>query len=162
VFLIVALNTDDGHSVLAAVLFAVIGWADYLDGFAARLTGQYSRLGALLDPVIDRLLVLSGMVVCWRFELLPRWAIALVIVRELVVLAMSRYALRRGIELKINWPGRLGVAPTMGAPFFAMLGVHWLALVLLYVGLALALVATVLYARSGLRELRASKLSSSD
>jgi cardiolipin synthase (CMP-forming) len=162
VFLIVALNTDDGHSVLAAVLFAVIGWADYLDGFAARLTGQYSRLGALLDPVIDRLLVLSGMVVCWRFELLPRWAIALVILRELVVLAMSRYALRRGIELKINWPGRLGVAPTMGAPFFAMLGVHWLALVLLYVGLALALVATVLYARSGLRELRASKLSSSD
>jgi cardiolipin synthase (CMP-forming) len=162
VFLIVALNTDDGHSVLAAVLFAVIGWADYLDGFAARLTGQYSRLGALLDPVIDRLLVLSGMVVCWRFELLPRWAIALVILRELVVLAMSRYALRRGIELKINWPGRLGVAPTMGAPFFAMLGVHWLALVLLYVGLALALVATVLYARSGLRALRASKLSSSD
>ncbi|HTX30007.1 MAG TPA: CDP-alcohol phosphatidyltransferase family protein [Solirubrobacteraceae bacterium] len=162
VFLIIALNTEDGHSVPAAVLFAVIGWADYLDGFAARLTGQYSRLGALLDPVIDRLLVVSGMAVCWRFELLPRWAIALVILRELVVLIMSRYALRHGIELKINWPGRLGVAPTMGAPFFAILGVHWLALILLYVGLAFALVATVLYARSGLRELHASKLSSSD
>jgi CDP-diacylglycerol--glycerol-3-phosphate 3-phosphatidyltransferase len=162
VFLLIALNTDDGHSVAAAVLFAVIGWADYLDGFAARLTGQYSRLGALLDPIIDRLLVLSGMAVCWRFELLPRWAIALVIAREVLVLAMSRYALRHGVELKINWPGRLGVAPTMGAPFFAMLGVHWLALILLYVGLAFALVSTALYARSGLRELRARKLSSSD
>jgi cardiolipin synthase len=162
VFLVIALNSQDGHSVAAAVLFAVIGWADYLDGFTARLTGQYSRLGALLDPVIDRLLVLSGMAVCWRFELLPRWAIALVIAREVVVLAMSRYALRQGIELEINWPGRLGVAPTMGAPFFALLGVHWLALILLYVGLAFALVATVLYARSGLRQLRASKLSSSD
>ena len=72
-FLIVALSSDNGHSALAAVLFAVIGWADYLDGFAARLTGQYSRLRALLDPIVDRLLVVSGMLVCWHFELLPRW-----------------------------------------------------------------------------------------
>jgi cardiolipin synthase len=161
-FLVVALSSRDGHSALAAVLFAVIGWADYLDGFAARLTGQYSRLGALLDPVIDRLLVVSGMAVAWSFELLPRWALALVIARELVVLAMSRYGLRHGVELKINWPGRLGVAPTMGAPFFAIAGVHWLALIMLYVGLALAWLAAVLYARTGLRELRARKLSSSD
>lgn len=162
VFLVVALSSQDGHSVLAAVLYAVIGWADYLDGFAARLTGQYSRLGALLDPVIDRLLVVSGMAVAWRFDLLPHWALALVIAREILVLILSRYALRRGVELKINWPGRLAVAPTMGAPFFAMLGVHWLALIMLYLGLALALLATVFYVRSGYRELHASKLSSSD
>ena len=161
-FLAVALSSHGGHDALAAVLFAVIGWADYLDGFAARLTGQYSRLGALLDPVIDRLLVISGMVVAWRFTLLPRWAIAVVIARELFVLALSRYALRRGIELKINWPGRLGVAPTMGAPFFAIAGVHWLALVMLYVGLALALLATALYLRTGARELALRKASSSD
>ena len=43
------------------------------------------------------------------------------------------------MELKINWFGRIGVAPMMGAPFFAMAGVHWLALVMLYAGLALAL-----------------------
>ena len=96
VFLIVALSSDDGHSALAAILFAVIGWADYLDGFAARLTGQFSRLGALLDPIVDRLLVVSGMLVCWHFELLPRWAIAIVIARELFMLVLSRYALRRG------------------------------------------------------------------
>lgn len=154
VFLVVAFSSDDGHSALAATLFAVIGWADYLDGFAARLTGQYSRLGALLDPVIDRLLVVSGMVVCWHFELLPRWAIAIVVARELFMLGLSRYGLRHGVELRINWPGRLGVAPTMGAPFFAMAGVHWLALVLLYVGIALSLLATVLYVRDGVRQLR--------
>ncbi len=67
VFLVLALSSDDGHDALAGVLFAVIGWADYLDGFTARLTGQYSRLGALLDPIVDRLLVVSGMVVCWHF-----------------------------------------------------------------------------------------------
>ena len=166
VFLIVGLSSDDGKDALAAVLFAVIGWADYLDGFAARLTGQYSRLGALLDPIVDRLLVIAGMAVAWDFSLLPRWAIAVVIARELFMLAVSRYGMRRGVELKINWPGRLGVAPTMGAPFFAIAGVHWLALIMLYVGMALALTATVLYVRSGLEQARAQanarKASSSD
>jgi len=166
VFLAVALSSHGGHDALAVVLFAVIGWADYLDGFAARLTGQYSRLGALLDPIVDRLLVISGMVVCWHFSLLPRWAIALVIARELFMLALSRYGMSRGIEIKINWPGRLGVAPTMGAPFFAMAGVHWLAVVMLYVGLALALLATALYIRDGIAQARTlgdrGKASSSD
>jgi cardiolipin synthase len=152
-FLVVALSSNHGRDALAAVLFALIGWGDYLDGFAARLTGQYSRLGALLDPLIDRLLVISGMVVAWRFTLLPRWAIAVVVGRELLMLVLSRYAMRRGIELKINWPGRLGVAPIMGAPFFAIAGVHWLALVMLYVGMALSLLATVRYVQRGLQQL---------
>jgi cardiolipin synthase len=154
VFLILAFSSPDGQSTAAVIVFAVIGWSDYLDGFTARLTGQYSRLGALLDPVVDRLLIISGMVVAYHFTLLPRWAIIVVLAREVLMLVMSRYALSRGIDIKINWPGRLGVAPTMGAPFFAMAGLHWLAVVMLYVGLALTLSATVLYVRTGLREAR--------
>jgi hypothetical protein len=46
------------------------------------------------------------------------------------------------------------VAPTIGAPFFAMAGVHWLALIMLYSGMALSLTATVLYVRRGLSEAR--------
>jgi cardiolipin synthase len=160
VFLVLALSSPHGQDALAVVLYAVIGWADYLDGFTARLTGQYSRLGALLDPIIDRLLVISGMVVAWRFELLPRWAIAVVVARELLMLAVSRYGLRRGLELKINWAGRLGVAPTMGAPFFAMAGVHWLALAMLYVGMFLSLLASFLYIRRGVQEVRARERAS--
>jgi len=152
VFLVLALSSDDGQDTVATILFAVIGFADYADGFAARLTGQYSRLGALLDPIIDRLLVVAGMVVTFDFSLLPRWAICVVVARELFMLGLSRYGLSRGVELKINWPGRIGVAPTMAAPFLAMTGVHWLALVMLYVGLVLALLATVLYVRRGLAE----------
>jgi cardiolipin synthase (CMP-forming) len=155
VFLIVALSSADGQDALAVVLFGVIGWSDYLDGFLARLTGQYSRLGALLDPLVDRLLIVSGMVVCWHFHLLPRWAIAIVIARELFMLVASRYALSRGLEIQINWAGRLGVAPIAGAPFFAMAGVHWLALIMLYVGMAFGLVAAALYVRRGAREIRA-------
>jgi cardiolipin synthase len=154
VFLILALSSAGGHSTAATILFAAIGWADYLDGFAARLTGQYSRMGALLDPIIDRLLVVSGMVVCWDFSLLPHWAIALVVARELFMLALSRYGLSRGVQITINWAGRIGVAPTMGAPFFAMASVHWLALIMLYVGVALALLASALYVRSGVQQAR--------
>jgi cardiolipin synthase len=153
-FLVIALSSRHGQNALAVVLFAVIGWTDYLDGFVARLTGQYSRLGTLLDPIVDRLLVISGMAVAWHFTLLPHWAIAVVIAREIFMLALSQYAIRRGVELKINWLGRLGVTPMMGAPFFAMAGLHVVALVMLYVGMTLALSATVLYVRRGLAEVR--------
>jgi len=155
VFLVVELSSGDGTGALGATLFAVIAWGDYADGIAARVTGQYSRLGALMDPVTDRLLVVSGVVVCWHFQLLPRWAIAVLALRELAMLALGRYGLRRGVELRINWPGRLAVAPVMSAFFFAMVGWRTLAEVLLYVGLALALVATGLYVLDGRRGLRA-------
>jgi phosphatidylglycerophosphate synthase len=156
VFLTLALSSKDGTDALPAILFAVIGWGDYADGIAARVTRQYSRLGALMDPVTDRLLVVSGAVVCWRFDLLPRWALAVLAARELTMLALGRYALGRGVELRINWPGRLAVAPVMGSFFFAMIGLGGAGEVMLYVGLALALSATVLYLRSGLAEVRAS------
>jgi cardiolipin synthase len=161
VFLIIALSSHNGQDAAAVILFAAIGWADYLDGFAARLTGQYSRMGALLDPIVDRALVISGMVVVYDFSLLPRWAIILAVVREVINAALGRYGMRHGVELRINWPGRIGVAPTMGAPFFAMAGVHWLALIMLYAGLALSCTATVLYVRRGALELRERRVSSS-
>ncbi|HEY3828944.1 MAG TPA: CDP-alcohol phosphatidyltransferase family protein [Solirubrobacteraceae bacterium] len=154
VFLVVALSDSGGPSVTAAVLFAVIGWGDYADGIAARVTRQYSRLGALMDPVTDRLLAISGVIVCWHFQLLPRWALAVLIARELAMLALGRYGLARGVELRINWPGRLSVAPLMGAFFFAMVGLEAFGAVLLYIGLALALAATVLYVRDGARQAR--------
>jgi len=157
VFLVVALSSADGTGALAATLFAVIGWADYADGITARVTGQYSRLGALMDPVTDRLLVVSGVVVCWRFDLLPRWALAVLAARELLMLALGRYGMSRGVELRINWPGRLAVAPVMGALFFALCGLETLGEVLLYLGLALALAATYLYVRSGRQQLQAMR-----
>jgi cardiolipin synthase len=134
----------------------VIGWGDYADGIAARVTRQYSRLGALMDPITDRLLVLSAVIVCWRFALLPRWALAVLAARELLMVVLGRYGIKRGVELRINWPGRLAVAPVMGSFFFAMVGLGTLGEVLLYVGLALAMLASGLYVRSGLADLRGS------
>jgi cardiolipin synthase len=155
-FLVVALSNSSGVGPWPATLFAVIGWGDYADGIAARLSGQYSRLGALMDPITDRLLVVCGVVVTWRFELLPRWALAVLAARELSMLAIGRYGIARGLPLRINWPGRLAVAPVMGSLFFAMTGLRTLGEVLLYVGLALALSATALYVRTAVRRLSSS------
>jgi len=155
VFLYLAFDSGDGRSVAAAVAFALIAGGDYLDGFLARVTGQYSRLGAVLDPVIDRLTILSGAVVCWHFELLPRWALALLVGRELAMLALGQYGLRHGVELKVNWPGRISVFPIMGGIALALLFEGWLPAALLVVGVCLAIVATALYAREGVRAVRA-------
>ena len=154
-FLYLAFESEDGRSAAAAAVFWLIAAGDYVDGFLARVTGQYSRLGALLDPVIDRLTILAGAVVCWHFELLPRWALALLVAREVVMLALGQYALRHGVEIRVNWPGRISVFPIMGGIFFALVLEGWVPAALLIVGVALALLATVLYARRGLAAIRA-------
>ena len=157
VFLVLAYNTEDGTSVASAMVYWAIAAGDYLDGILARVTGQYSRMGALLDPLVDRLTILAGAVVCWSFELLPRWALALLALRELAMLFLAQYGLRHGVDIEVNWPGRVSVFPIMGGVFFAMVFAGWVPSALLIVGLALAIVATVLYARAGLRALRVAR-----
>jgi cardiolipin synthase len=154
VFLVLALRSGDGRVASASILYAVIGGTDYLDGIAARVTGQYSRLGALLDPITDRLLVVSGVIVCWRFELLPRWALGVLAAREVLMLVLSELAFRRGLDLEIKMLGRWAVWPTMFSLFLAMVSVTWVADALLYVGLAMTLAATAQYLADGWRELR--------
>jgi cardiolipin synthase (CMP-forming) len=149
VFLVLAFSSDEGTDALPAVIFAVVAWGDYADGIAARVTRQYSRLGALMDPVVDRLLVISGIVVCCHFELLPRWALAVLALRELAILALVRYGLKHDVDVSVNWPGRLAVWPVMSAVFAAMVELENLAEVLLYVGLGLAIVSFVMYAQVG-------------
>jgi cardiolipin synthase len=153
VFLVLALQSDDGRVASASILYAVIGGSDYLDGIAARLTGQYSRLGALLDPLTDRLLVVSGVIVCWHFELLPRWALGVLAARELLMLVLTQIGLRHGLDLEVKMIGRWAVWPTMFSLFLAMVSVTWVAEALLYVGLAMTLAATALYIRDGLHAL---------
>jgi len=153
-FLWLAFESGDGRSAGAAVVFWLIAAGDYLDGFLARVTGQYSRLGALLDPLVDRLTILAGAVVCWHFELLPRWALALLAARELAMLLLAQQGLRHGVEIRVNWPGRISVFPIMGGIFFALVLDGWVPAALLIVGLALALLATALYAREGIAEAR--------
>jgi CDP-diacylglycerol--glycerol-3-phosphate 3-phosphatidyltransferase len=159
VFLVVALRSDDGRDGLAFALFALIAWTDYLDGMAARITGQYSRLGALLDPLVDRLLVISGAIVAWEFELLPRWALLVLAAREAFMLLLTQVALRRGLDLNVNMLGRWAVWPVMGALAVALVVETWVSQALLYLGLAMTLAATAVYLQDGRRALREDSTS---
>ncbi len=154
VFLAIGLSSGDGRSGLAFALFAFIAWSDYLDGMAARITGQYSRLGALLDPLTDRLLVACGAVVAWHYATLPRWALAVLAARELFMLVLTELALRRGVDLNVSMLGRWAVWPVMSALALALV-IDGLALdVILYVGLAMTLAATARYLQDGIRATR--------
>lgn len=149
VFFVVAMKADNGTGAWPAILFAVIAWTDYADGIAARVTGQYSRLGTLIDPIADRLLIISGIVVCWNFELLPRWALAVLVAREVAMLGLARYGLRHGVDISINWAGRLAVWPVMTAIFLGLVDLLTLAEIFLYIGLALSLFSFIQYAQVG-------------
>jgi cardiolipin synthase (CMP-forming) len=159
VFLILALDSGDGRDTAANILFALIAWSDQLDGMVARVTGQYSRLGALLDPLTDRLLVISGAIVAWEFELLPRWALLVLAAREALMLLLTQIALRRGLDLNVNMLGRWAVWPVMGALGLAMIVETWISDALLYLGLALTLAATAVYLQDGWRALREGSTS---
>lgn len=160
VFFVVSMTSSDGTGPWPAILFGVIAWTDYADGIAARVTGQYSRLGTLMDPIADRLLILSGLVVCWNFELLPRWAIAVLVVREVAMLALARHGLRHGVDIAINWPGRLAVWPVMTAIFMGMVALIDAAAISLYIGVALSLISFAMYARVGFASRGAEQRSS--
>ena len=151
VFLYLAFSSGDGRSAPAAAIFWLIAMGDYLDGFLARATGQYSRMGAILDPIVDRLTILSGVAVCWHFELLPRWALAVLLAREVITAVLAEVALRRIGELQINWLGRIAVVPVMASIFFAMVSDSWVWTAMLIVGLVLGILGTVAYVRDGLR-----------
>ncbi len=152
VFVAVSWNAG-GSSLTAAAIFALVAWGDYADGIAARVTGQYSRLGAMLDPVVDRLLVIAGVVVCWQFNLVPLGLLAALIARELMMLLGGAVGLKLGVTLSINWWGRWGVWPAMGGLFLAICGAPEAATVFLAIGLFLLVIATIEYFRSARRQL---------
>jgi CDP-diacylglycerol--glycerol-3-phosphate 3-phosphatidyltransferase len=156
VFLVIAFSSGDGRDAWAAAIFWLISVGDYVDGFLARATGQYSRMGAILDPIVDRLTILCGAAVCWHFELLPRWALGVLAAREVVTAVLAQIYLRRVGELDINWLGRIAVAPVMASIFFAMVSASWVWSAMLIVGVVLGVLGTLAYVRTGLREIAAA------
>ncbi|MDF1607187.1 CDP-alcohol phosphatidyltransferase family protein [Hoeflea sp. YIM 152468] len=95
----------DGHMLAAFVLFLLAGVSDGLDGFIARHFNQSSELGSWLDPIADKLLLVSVFIMLGWIEALPRW---------LVVLAVSRDGLIVGAVMLSSLMGNpVGMRPLM-------------------------------------------------
>ena len=105
VFVWVALGLEaDGW---AFIILAVSSITDWLDGVIARRFHMISRLGQLLDPVADRLFVISTIVVLALREIVPWWLVALLVLRDLFMGAIQLYVHRRGIEpLPVHYVGK--------------------------------------------------------
>lgn len=176
VYLVLLFN---GFDVMAACMFALAAGTDWIDGQIARRTNAVSRLGQLLDPAVDRILMISGVCGLFLVGRLPLWIILVVLVRDLLLLVGGAVLLKRfRVRVAVIFPGK--VATTLLFVGFAGLLLNWplvpgLGLVdavwlpglnglpcswgiwFVYAGLALGLVTTAYYIAAALRKLRAVK-----
>jgi CDP-diacylglycerol--glycerol-3-phosphate 3-phosphatidyltransferase len=96
-----------GHDYWATALFAVAMATDWFDGRVARRTGRSSALGSLLDPIADKLLVLTVMIILVGRDVFPAWMVAAIVARELLISGLRLAALERGVVLQARDLGRL-------------------------------------------------------
>ena len=93
--------------LLAVVVLAVSGITDWLDGKLARWLDQYSRLGELLDPGVDRLYIFAALLAFGLREILPWWVIAALVCRDLVLAACLPVLRRHGHgPLEVHYLGK--------------------------------------------------------
>jgi CDP-diacylglycerol---glycerol-3-phosphate 3-phosphatidyltransferase len=96
-----------GHDYWATGLFAIAMATDWFDGRVARSSGRSSPLGSLLDPVADKVLVLSVLIVLIGQRVFPAWMVAAIVARELLVSGLRLAALERGVVIRARDLGKL-------------------------------------------------------
>ncbi|HOO38038.1 MAG TPA: CDP-diacylglycerol--glycerol-3-phosphate 3-phosphatidyltransferase [Deltaproteobacteria bacterium] len=109
---IVILLIIDGviPSVIAAILFIAATITDYLDGYFARKYHMESDLGKLLDPLADKLLIASVMIMLIPMGRVQAWIAAIIIGRELAVTGLRSIASEKHIIIAANWLGKYKTA----------------------------------------------------
>lgn len=97
----------EGHAYWATSVFAVAMATDWVDGWLARRTGKPSAMGSLLDPVADKVLVLSVLIVLADDGVFAGWMVAAIVAREFLVSGLRLAALERGVVLGARDLGKL-------------------------------------------------------
>jgi cardiolipin synthase len=117
-----------GRPGLALVVFCFGGVTDALDGAIARLTDSKTELGAILDPLADKLLLLSSFCVLAFYSLVPAWLTVLVIIRDVILLAGYFTLFMVSGERMAVRPSAVGKAATffqLGSVTIVLIGVVW-------------------------------------
>lgn len=148
VFVVLFSDPTPDRSLAAAVVFVVAAVTDLLDGYLARRHSQITRLGRLLDPIADKLLVLSGLILLVQFDRVAAIVAILIIAREVAVTGVRAISAAQGIILEAETTGKYKMVVQVVAIVFLLLEdgslpVSWhpheVGTGLLYVALALAL-----------------------
>jgi cardiolipin synthase len=151
----------------AIVIFLVAAASDGLDGYVARRYKQRSALGAILDPIADKGLLLSAIITLsisnWsdidpEYGRFPAWFPVLVITRDAVILvgAGVLHLLNGKVQVKPSWTGKVATVLQMAAIAWVMLQLHFLPL--LYIVIAAGVftfISGIVYVMDGVRQLQA-------
>lgn len=112
-----------GHMYWALAVFALASASDFVDGYIARHYNQVSNFGKFLDPLADKLLVISVMLVFVEWGSFPAWAVICVIAREFAVQGLRLVAVEGGKVIAAAWSGKVKTASTMVCLILYMLPV---------------------------------------
>ncbi len=115
-FLVVVLLTKfDGREVVGLVIFLTAVATDFLDGWLARRRREITTLGALLDPIADKLLISAAFISLVELGLAPAWMVVVVIGREFAVSGLRSIASGRGIVISASGWGKAKMATQIAA-----------------------------------------------
>lgn len=155
VLLAVLIAADGPSSGLGAAIFGVLAATDLVDGILARRLRAETRFGRIADPLADRLLVLVGLVGLILLDRLAAAGPAVLIAREVAVVAGFALLLRRGVEMRVGTAGKVSSALTMVATGGAIwLDATWVD-VLFWVAVVVSLATLLDYSRVAIRRVRA-------
>lgn len=144
--------------IVAAVIFVLAALTDMLDGIIARKTNCVTTLGKFLDPIADKLLVLSSLIALVQLREISAWAVVIIIAREFIVTGIRILAANDGVVIAASFPAKAKTFSQMVAVLFILLGNFPFSLFTdIPIGQILLWVAVVLTIYSGYDYLRANK-----
>jgi CDP-diacylglycerol--glycerol-3-phosphate 3-phosphatidyltransferase len=154
----VGLMVRAGHepSWPAGIVFGIAGITDQVDGFLARRWRVESQFGKIADPLADRLMIDAAVILLAVYDRLPWVGLAVIVGRDLLLLAGSRLLAPRGLEIEVNAVGKAATWVLYAAIAFRIVthqSTQW-PLYLFWAGLVLAVVAAVFYVQTARRELQ--------
>ena len=95
------------HPILGALIFSIASLTDFLDGYLARRSGQITKFGIIMDPLADKFLVISALIVLVDMTRLSAFIAILLIVREFLVTGLRVVALSKDIVIPAEMGGKL-------------------------------------------------------
>lgn len=145
VFIILYIDPTQNRSLIAAIIFAFAAITDFVDGYIARKTGQVTKLGKLLDPIADKLLTISGLILLVDHQKVAGWIAILIISREIAVTGLRAIASSSGRIMQAESAGKIKMAILTIAIILLMLDYRETGGVLLLTALFLSLYSGVQY-----------------